>query len=358
MLNWHDVNDMLRVHYAGNSLRKWLVVVGFVLLGVVAALFVRFVLTRLLARLTRHTKTELDDRLVAATSMPLSLLTFLGFAHAGLLVPRLPARLHELVLDTNAVLMALLTAVIVWRVLDVLFDELMTPWAERHEPPINQQVVAVTRAATKWTAAAFLAVTGLHRAGFDVLSVITGLGIGGVAVALAAQETLGNILGGLQIMTDQPFVVGDVIRIDNDYSGRVLKMGLRSTRLMTTAGVQIVVPNKKIASAVLQNFSNPNGFVKDVTLQLDRLLSAEQLRQAKVLVEDVLRNEPRICSDFIVTISGFGDWSSNLRVIYYVPKLDDATATAHDVLLAARERLATAGMGLAVPSVVQAQTGQ
>ncbi len=354
MFNWHDVNVLLREHYAGNSLRKWLVVVGLVLAGVIAALFVRFVLTRLLARLTAHTETKLDDRLVAATSMPLAFLTFFAFAHAALHVPRLPDRLHEMVLDANAVAMALITALLVWRTLDVLFDELMTPWAQRHEPPINEQVVAIARAASKWTAVAFLAVTALHRAGFDVVSVITGLGIGGVAVAFAAQETLGNILGALQIMTDQPFVVGDVIRIDNDYSGRVLRMGLRSTRLITTAGVQIIVPNKKIAAAVLQNFSHPNGLVKDVTFQLDRLLTAEQLRQAKTIAEEVLRDDPRIAGDFSVSLSGYGDWSSNLRVIYCVAKLQDATATGHDVLLAVRERLAAAGIGLAVPSVVQA----
>ena len=356
MFNGSELNAMLHTLYAGNSLRKWLVVLGLVLVGLIAALFVRFVLTRILARLTAHTKTVLDDRLVAATSMPFAVLTFFAFVHAALHVPRLPTRLHEMVLDASSVALALVTAVLLWRALDVLFDELMTPWAQRHEPPINTQVVAIARAATKWTAVAFLAITALRHAGFDVGSVITGLGIGGVAVAFAAQETLGNVLGALQIMTDQPFVVGDVIKIDNDYAGRVLRMGLRSTRLLTTAGVTIIVPNKKIASAVLQNFSHDNGLVKDVTFQLDRLLSAAQLRQAKQIAEDVLRDEPRVAADFSVTVSSFGDWSSNLRVIYFVPKLDDALDAAHDVLLAVRERLAAAGMGMAVPSVVQAQT--
>lgn len=351
MLKWHELNDLLRVHYAGNSLRKWLVVAALVLAGAIAALAVRFLLTRVISRLTSKTETQLDDRLVADSSGPLAMLTFLGFCHAAMLVPRLPPRLHELALDANAVAMALVTALVVWRVLDVLFDELMAPWADRHEPPINQQVVAVTRAASKWTAVAFLAITALHRAGFDVISVITGLGIGGVAVAFAAQETLANILGALQIMTDQPFVVGDIVKVDNDYSGRVLKTGLRSTRLRTTSGVTIVVPNKKIAAAVLQNFSHPSGLVKDVTLQLDRDLTAQQLREAKVLAESVLQAETRIAPDISVVVSAFGDWSSQLRVIYYVPKVDEAGIVGHDVLLALRETLAANGIHLAVPPV-------
>lgn len=352
MFRWHDEwNEMLRVHYAGNSLRKWLVVVGLVVGGAIVAVLVRFLLTRVVVRLTAKTQSNLDDRFVAETSGPLAVLTFFGFVHAALHVPRLPARLHEMVLDANAVAMAMVTALLVWRALDVLFDEWMTPWADRHMPPISQQVVAVTRAAAKWTAVSLLAVTALHRAGFDVVSVITGLGIGGVAVAFAAQETLGNILGAMQIMTDQPFVVGDVIKIDNDYSGRVLKTGLRSTRLMTTSGVTIIVPNKKIASAVLQNFSHMSGLVKDVTLQLDPALTAEHLRQAKLIAEDVLRAEPRVAPDFSVAVNGFGDWASHLRVIYYIPKNDDAVAAHHDVLLALHEQLATAGIRMAVPPV-------
>jgi MscS family membrane protein len=353
MPKWHDINTFL-IHYGGHTLRNWLVVVAaFAVMGLIAALFVRYVLTRILLRLAAHTQTRLDDRLVAATSMPLAILTFFGCIHAGLHVPRLPARLHEMLLDSNAVAIALITALLLWRALDVLFDELMAPWAEHHKPPINPQVVTITRAVTKWTAVAFLAITALHRAGFDVVSVITGLGIGGVAVAFAAQETLGNILGALQIMTDQPFVVGDVVKVDNDFSGRVVSTGLRSTRLVTTSGVQIIVPNKKIAAAVLQNFSHANGLVKDVTFQLDRLASAEQLRQAKTIAEDVLRAEPRIAKDFSVSVSAFGDWSSNMRVIYYVAKLDDSTATAHDVLLAIREKLQEAGIMLAAPTYVQ-----
>lgn len=354
MQKWHEIHQILQAQYAGNSLAKWLIVLVLLITGITAAVVVRFVLTPLIAKLAARTLTKVDDRLVAASSRPLALLTFFAFAHAALHVPRLPLRIATLVVDANAVAMAAITAVLVWRVLDVLFDELMTPWAERHEPPLNPQVVTIARAACKWTAVVFLAITGLHRAGFDVVSVITGLGIGGVAVAFAAQETLGNILGALQIMTDQPFVVGDVVQIDNDFSGRVMSTGLRSTRLVTSSGVKIIVPNKKIAAAVLQNFSHSDGLVKDVTFQLDRLASAAQLRQAKLIAETVLGDEGRLSDKFSVSVSDFGDWSSNLRVIYYVPNLDDSTAVAHDVLLAIREKLHEAGIMLATPTVLQA----
>ena len=198
----------------------------------------------------------------------------------------------------------------------------------------------------------FLAVTALQRAGFDVFSVITGLGIGGVAVAFAAQETLANVLGALQIMTDQPFAVGDVIRVEADVGGKVERIGLRSTRLLTTSGVRIVVPNRRIAAAAVQNHTHPEGLVRDVTLQLDPRLSAEKLREAVEIVREVLLAEPRVSDVFAVNVSAFAEWSTNVRVVFYVVKLDDSSAATGDVLLAIRARMDAAGVALAVvPSV-------
>ena len=351
-INWTEIHHILRTSYAGNSLRKWLLTAGLVLAGLLAAIFLRFIMTRLVPKLTSRTQSLLDDRLVAATSAPLSVLTFLAFSHAALQIPRLPGHLHTYALDANAVAMSLVLAVALWRALDVIFEEVMVPWADHHAPPINRQVVSITRATVKVTTVTFLAVTALQRAGFDVFSVITGLGIGGVAVAFAAQETLANVLGALQIMTDQPFAVGDVIRVEADVGGKVERIGLRSTRLLTTSGVRIVVPNRRIAAAAVQNHTHPEGLVRDVTLQLDPRLSAEKLREAVEIVREVLLAEPRVSDVFAVNVSAFAEWSTNVRVVFYVVKLDDSSAATGDVLLAIRARMDAAGVALAVvPSV-------
>lgn len=352
--NWHEVHVLLRTTYAGNSLRKWLITGGLVLAGLIAAICVRFFMTRVLPKLTARTESKLDDRLVAATALPLSVLVFFSFVQAALQIPRLPARLHNYTLDANAVAMSLLLAIALWRALNVFFEEVMMPWADNHVPPINRQVVGIARATVKVTTVTFLAVSAMHRAGFDVLSVITGLGIGGVAVALAAQETLANVLGAMQVMTDQPFAVGDVIRVEPDLSGKVERMGLRSTRLITTSGVRIIVPNKRIAAAALQNHSHKEGLIRDLTLQLDWHMGADRIRQAMDILRGILAADPRISDVYSVSVSGFGDWSTNLRVIYYLRNLDEATATASDFLVSVREQFDAAGIALAVPPVAAA----
>ena len=92
----------------------------------------------------------------------------------------------------------------------------------------------------------------LERVGLNVVSLVTGLGIGGMAVALAAQETLGNMLGSVQIRTDHPFGIGDWIRV-GEHMGVVQDIGLRSTKIMTRSRIMVVIPNKGLAESEIQN---------------------------------------------------------------------------------------------------------
>lgn len=103
-----------------------------------------------------------------------------------------------------------------------------------------------------WILATLLVLSNL---GYDVSSLLAGLGIGGVAVALGAQETLSNLFGSIAILTDKPFKVGERIKIDN-HEGKVLKIGMRSTKIQTDHQTVIVIPNKVMASAAIENLSH------------------------------------------------------------------------------------------------------
>ena len=103
-----------------------------------------------------------------------------------------------------------------------------------------------------WSVAIVLILSNL---GYDVSSLIAGLGIGGVAMALAAQETLSNVFGYISIVMDKPFKIGDTITVDK-YSGTVKSMRLRSTRLEQKDGVVVFIPNKIMAALPIENLSN------------------------------------------------------------------------------------------------------
>ena len=98
----------------------------------------------------------------------------------------------------------------------------------------------------------------LHRVGLETGALITGLGVGGLAVALALQDTLGNFFAGVHILMDKPFKEEDFIKLESGDEGTVEQIGWRSTRLVTQKGNEIIVPNSKLSNTIVENYSSPS----------------------------------------------------------------------------------------------------
>jgi small-conductance mechanosensitive channel len=162
----------------------------------------------------------------------------------------------------------------------------------------------------------------LQRLGFDTTAIITGLGVGGIAVALALQDTLGNFFGGVHILVDKPFKEEDYIKTDNGVEGQVKQIGWRTTKVETFPSRNlIIVPNSKIANAVLENFSFPEQETGVVgTVGVDYKEDVER-------VEQVIRESLEIASEksglieknsVWVRFDNFGDFSLNFRYGFLV----------------------------------------
>jgi MscS family membrane protein len=155
----------------------------------------------------------------------------------------------------------------------------------------------------------------------NVGSLIAGLGIGGLAVALAAKETLENLLGSFTIFLDKPFAVGDFVKVD-DITGTVEKIGFRSTRLRTLEQSYVTVPNKKMVDAELDNLSMRTKQRVRFDLSLSYSTSAEQL---KIIISDIrsLISSNTLCTDEpIVSLSAFAKSAFEIMVLYYVDTPD------------------------------------
>lgn len=332
-----------------NSVRTWLVAVLVVVLGWLVGRMARFVMTRWVLRITAKTKTEIDNKLVERTARPIGVVLTLLAAEVAIglltLPPKITIGANGLVLAAIALTVALL----LMRVVDVIFEEVLDPWAQRQLPPVNVQVLHVGQVALKIIAGTVAMVTVLQSTGFDVWSVITGLGIGGMAMALAAQQTLGNWFGGVQVMTDRPFQVGDWIRIDTHF-GRVLHIGMRSTRLQNTAGLTFVIPNKHIAEATIENHMAPQGQVREFMLALPYDTSAARLEELCGDVRDVLAHIPLVHPDLSVLVWNFADWSIQLRVIYRVTDANHFGPVAHEVNVAIKRVFDSKDVKFAFPT--------
>ncbi len=203
--------------------------------------------------------------------------------------------------------------------------------------------------------ATVVVVTGLvflHRAGVDLTAILTGLGIGGLGFALAAQKTLENLLGGMMIATDEPLRVGDFCRI-GDQMGTVEDIGLRSTRIRTLSRTVVAVPNGQLAVENVENFSLRDKFWFRHLIGVRYETSADQLRYALAEIRTMLYSHPKVERDGArIRFVGFGGSSLDLEIFAYVKatEMPDFLGIQEDLLLRIMDIIAQAGTGIAFPS--------
>jgi MscS family membrane protein len=199
-------------------------------------------------------------------------------------------------------------------------------------------------------AIAFLAV--LQNLGVNVTGLLAGLGIGGVAVALAAQKSIENLFGGVTLIGDQPVRVGDFCRF-GDRVGTVEDIGLRSTRIRTLDRTVVTVPNAELSSMQLENYAKRDRFWFHPTLGLRYETTAEQLRYVLVELRKLLYAHPKVSPEPArVRFAGFGSSSLDVEVFAYVlaRDYDEYLEVAEDLNLRIMDVVAAAGTGFAFPS--------
>jgi MscS family membrane protein len=158
------------------------------------------------------------------------------------------------------------------------------------------------------------ALTTAQHLGLPVASVIAGLGIGGVAVALAAQNTLANVFGTITILTDRPFRVGDHVQVDK-VDGAVETIGLRSTRIRTAEGHLVTIPNKIIADSAVTNVTMRPNIRQLLAFSLAPDTTPEKMQEALAILRDTFQKHP-LTQEVSVSWKGYGPHSLDIQVVY------------------------------------------
>jgi MscS family membrane protein len=196
---------------------------------------------------------------------------------------------------------------------------------------------------------AFLAV--LSAWGYNTTTILAGLGVGGLAVALAAQKTIENLFGGISVIGDRPVLVGDFCRFGNRV-GTVTHIGLRSTRIRTLDRTVVSVPNGQFSAMELENFSERDKMWFHQVLSLRRDTTAEQMRRVLSSVREVLKQNPKVeIGSLPVRFVGIGQYSLDIEIFAYVltPDFDEFLGLQQELLLELMRAVERAGTGLAVP---------
>ena len=192
----------------------------------------------------------------------------------------------------------------------------------------------------------------LDNIGFQVTTLVAGLGIGGLAVALAAQKSLENVIGAITLYTSRPVKVGDFCRFGDSY-GTVEEIGMRATKVRTHDSTVINVPNAEFSSIQLENFSLREHMWYHPKIQLRYGTTPDQLRYVLVEVRKMFYSHPKMLpSPARIRFEGFGEHSLDLQVFAFldVNNPNDFTEVAEDLNLRIMDIITQAGTEFAIPS--------
>jgi MscS family membrane protein len=293
---------------------QWLAIPALVVLALVLGRLLGAFTAAFLRRLFLRTPTEWNERLLHRSSPALTMLWAVAVAAAllpwlALLPPALDFVWSLLGgLATLAVFWAL------WRSVDVWARFLMErPWAA--DNPSARSLLSVTRNLAKVLVGVGGVVATLAALGYPVATVLAGLGIGGIALAFGAQKTIENLFGSVALAADQPFRVGDFVKIE-DFAGNVERIGMRSTQIRTLDRTLVSLPNGKLADMRVEDFASRDRIRLAATIGVVYETTRAQLEQIVAGMEKVLRDHPRIWPDAVVVrFAGFGASSLDIEVM-------------------------------------------
>ncbi|HEX6971794.1 MAG TPA: mechanosensitive ion channel family protein [Limnochordia bacterium] len=245
-------------------------------------------------------------------------------------------------------------AIVIWalmRLIDVL-AQVLRAHAEQHELPLDVPVVALLRKSLKL----FVGIVGglliIQHLGYPIASLLGGLGIGGLAIALAAQDTLANVFGSIIIFTDKPFKVGDWVRI-GEVEGFVETIGFRSTRIRTWPKALVTIPNKSISNSEIENWSAMPIRRVSYTLTVTYDTSPKKVEALVRGIERIITEHPGVDQGFsLVSFSGFGQNGLEVLVYYFTRSTawKEHMRVRQEVNLAIMRLLEQLGVSVAVPS--------
>jgi MscS family membrane protein len=227
--------------YFGSTVEQYLLFFGTILGFIIAGKIVNFLLENYAKRITAKTQTEFDDLLVEASQPPILFLSFVIGLYSGSFFLSLTEAMRLTFTNIVGLLFIVDVAWFLVKIVDGVITHFVVPLTKKTKSRMDDQLVPIISKGTKVVIIALALVIILDNFGYDITAIIAGLGIGGLAVAFAAQQTIADAFGGMNILLSKPFFVGDVIEVEG-LVGTVEYIGVRHTHIRDFDGRKILFP--------------------------------------------------------------------------------------------------------------------
>lgn len=345
-----DRIEELQRKILGIPLWQYLASAIYVFLAFVAARLVNYLVTVQLRRLFVRAKWSFGETIVNLLHGPIRMLVLVILLQMGLGLFQWPGRLEAWLGKGLYILLACSVTYMAMKLVDVGGNYWRERPAIKEDKTFNNLLIPMVSKTLKIFILIMAVLVTLDNLNFNIRTLLAGVSISGLALGLAAQDTVGNLFGAAAVFVDKPFKIGDFIRMDG-VEGNVEEIGLRSTRVRNPDGHVITVPNKTMGNSTITNITRRPNIKTVLNIGLTYDTTAERLREATKILEEIYRGHP-MTHDLIIGFNQFADSALNVQVIHWWKGLDykQYVAGLQELNLAVKRRFDEAGINFAFPS--------
>ena len=339
--------DIMERVFLGNPVLDYAIFVGIFLGGFIAITIIRVLVIRRLKRWAEKTTTTIDDFIIRIIQKIVVPLTYLGVFYASVNILQMDLLVKKII-DIFAI--AVLTIFVARLIITVVTEGFAMYLAKMGKSEALERSLKGISGVLKIIVWGMAITFFLDNLGFKISAVIAGLGIGGVAVALAAQAVLGDLFSYFAIIFDRPFEIGDFIII-GDYLGAIEYIGIKTTRIRSLGGEQLIFSNTDLTNSRVRNYKRMQKrrvlFKLGVTYQTP----LAKLKKISDIIKNIINNVEDTAFDR-AHFSEYGDFNLVIEIVYYVmgPDYNKYMDTQQQINFAIKEAFEKEGIEFAYPT--------
>ncbi len=304
--------------FYGNTILDWLISFAIIISSIVISKIIYWLFKNIAQRLTAKTKTTIDDIIVDMMEEPVSLAVILIGFHFAINLLNVSPAIDSFRGKAFQFLFILNIAWMIERLVNSLFENYLVPLTEETENDLDDVVVPIVQKGAAFTIWSLGIVVGLNNVGYDVGAVLAGLGIGGLAFAIAAKDTVSNMFGGLTIFIDKPFSIHERVRIKG-IDGKIEDIGLRTTKLRTMEGRRVTIPNSSFIDNPVENITSEPTRKIAQTIKLAHTNNYTKVGEAITFIKMILDKNKNIDKEqSIVSFVSIEETGFVFQVIYHI----------------------------------------
>lgn len=332
-----------------NTVGEWAIALLILVASFVLAKMIYWIFGNIIKKATAKTKTRIDDIIIDTLHGPVILgLTIFGLWY-GIRQLAFPDSIDIWVTNVYHVLVAITITWLIARLVDAIIKEYLIPLTEKSESTMDDQIIPVVRKGLRAAIWILGIIVAMNNAGYNISALLAGLGIGGLALAMAAKDTVSNIFGGITIFTDKPFKINDRIKLDG-FDGMIEEIGIRCTRLRTLDGTLVTVPNSKFTGGMVENITEEPSRKVVLNLGLVYETPTDKMEKAMELLKEIGTANTALEEKLIIGFNSFGDFSLGIIFIYYIKSGEDILGAQTSINLEIKRKFEEHGIDMAFPT--------